>query len=511
MSNPDVRRAMWLLNHSTLRAFEVPQLKLAGFQEVFLPKSFPYDEGNLSASVSFAEDASLSLSPDEIEVLNAADWYGGAGQAAWDIANKHFQLLFLAFFPAQLDDALRNFRGTIVLRAFGLSAGVTYTQLVYEHLGPSVVERIRGLRDRFWFGAGYEHLHVGEAQFIAARACYLPVGLADRKDTTQWTGDDRQILFICPRIATSPYYENIYKDFKKNFGDLPHIIGGAQPIAVSDSSVAGFIPDEAYARMMYGSRVMYYHSREPNHLHYHPIEAMRSGMPVIYMEGGLLDRLAGKLSGQAPAGRARNVAEARKKVRRILDGDAAFTASVQNSQIKLPEKFSSAALSPRWQSGIAPVVAATSRVPMSAPAKKKRIGVILPIEYRGGTLRAAKYVANALLIGSQQDGAETEIVFAYRGDNNFYKESEFSDLNPGIRRRAFNWKELNYKEAKNVMSLRGHASWRHNTTKYCMPIDGAADFIECDAWVIVSDRQPCPMLPLKPIIVVIYDYLQRYF
>ena len=54
-------RVMWLLNHTTLRQFEIPQMESLGITEIFLPKSFPYDEGNLSASIDHSKDAALNL------------------------------------------------------------------------------------------------------------------------------------------------------------------------------------------------------------------------------------------------------------------------------------------------------------------------------------------------------------------------------------------------------------------------------------------------------------------
>jgi hypothetical protein len=46
-------RMMWLLNHTTARAFEVPMLKRVGVQELFLPKRFPDDPGYRSASIDW--------------------------------------------------------------------------------------------------------------------------------------------------------------------------------------------------------------------------------------------------------------------------------------------------------------------------------------------------------------------------------------------------------------------------------------------------------------------------
>ncbi len=63
---------MWLLNHSTARKFEVAMLKRLGFQEIFLPKSFPQEVSFRSATVDYSEDANLSISADDLAVLTRA-------------------------------------------------------------------------------------------------------------------------------------------------------------------------------------------------------------------------------------------------------------------------------------------------------------------------------------------------------------------------------------------------------------------------------------------------------
>ena len=57
---------------------------------------------------------------------------------------------------------------------------------------------------------------------------------------------------------------------------------------------------------------MYYHSTEPDHIHYHPFEAVRAGMPLVFMAGGMLDRLGGI---DLP-GRSKPPKEARQKIER---------------------------------------------------------------------------------------------------------------------------------------------------------------------------------------------------
>ncbi|MGA2212504.1 MAG: glycosytransferase, partial [Bryobacteraceae bacterium] len=87
-------RVMWLLNHTAARKLEIGMLKKIGVREIFLPKSFPQEVSFRSASVDYSEDANLSIPPDDLAILNAADWYGGSSRETWEVASKHFGILF---------------------------------------------------------------------------------------------------------------------------------------------------------------------------------------------------------------------------------------------------------------------------------------------------------------------------------------------------------------------------------------------------------------------------------
>src|SRR5678815_5844854 len=95
-------RVLWLLNHATLRRFEVGQLRALGISEIYCPKRFPYDEANFSASVDYSLDASLSIPESDLRILNVQDWYTGASEEAWRIANRYFQIAISACFPELL-------------------------------------------------------------------------------------------------------------------------------------------------------------------------------------------------------------------------------------------------------------------------------------------------------------------------------------------------------------------------------------------------------------------------
>ncbi|MFQ3594059.1 MAG: hypothetical protein SNJ82_12840, partial [Gemmataceae bacterium] len=88
-------------------------------------------------------------------------------------------------------------------------------------------------------------------------------------------------------------------------------------------------------RLFCEMQVMYYHSREPRHIHYHPLEAIVHGMPVIYMRGGLMEAF----DTGSQAGACHTHEEARQKIQRVLAGDQAFIREVQTSQQTILETF----------------------------------------------------------------------------------------------------------------------------------------------------------------------------
>ncbi len=511
MGNP--LRVMWLINHTTFRNFELEQFRKCGVAEIFLPKCFPYDEGNLSATVTFEYDSSLKLSHGELALLNSQDWYGKPSEEAWQVANKHFDVVFLAFFPDQILEVCRSFHGAIVLRPFGLPSTLRYSDLMRDFGGEGLVSAIKNCGRRFFFGIGYEHLADQEDSILSSRALFLPVGLKNAALKDQWQGEDRCIYFVCPRINTSPYFKGVYERFKRDFAGHEYRIGGAQPIKVDDPNVLGFVADDVHARNMVQSRLMFYHSQEPNHIHYHPFEAIRAGMPLVFMAGGMLDRMGGI---DLP-GRCKTVKEARSKIQRILNGDARLIQRIRDTQPLLLEAMKPERCEPAWREGFARIVdeLALSRRESGArcqaiPLRRKRIAVILPIAYRGGTLRGAQLLAQALYVGSQQYGEGVDVVFLHPDDAKAYPESDFSALPREIKRRPFVWRTLTREQARHAMRYAGHDGWEPTAPHYVVPDDGICQLQDCDVWLFVSDRLVAPVLPIKPRVMMIYDCLQRY-
>ena len=501
-------RVMWLLNHSTARKFEVKMLKQIGCTEIFLPKMFPSYPGFRSGSIDFSEDASLSIPASDLELLNQTDWYGSPSKQAWEIANRHFDILFFTLFHLEtFKSTARNFQGAILWRGYGREGATSYSQVLdglTHHSGKKLVE---SLGRRFWFAQAYEHLHQIEADYLATRRVYLPLGLADCEISDEWQGDDKRVFFICPDIAIGNYYKTIYAQFIQNFSDIPYVVGGAQAIPINDPNILGFVPRVVFEYHMRQLRVMFYHSSEPNHVHYHPFEAVRVGMPLVFMAGGMLDRLRG----QHLPGRCKTIAEARRKIQRILQDDWKLIEDIRQSQICLLESMQPENCVPAWRDGFSRILRDLERSRVVRPsflARRTRIAVILPIAYRGGSLRGAQLLARAIALGSKQSGSEVEVVLGYLDQPDVYSEQDFVSLSGSVKTRPYQWQILNPQESFRAMTYFGLEPLV--SQPYQVPDDGIHQFMDCDLWVFISDRLEVPLLPVRPYVVMLYDYLQRH-
>lgn len=501
-------RCLWLLNHKTLRAFEVPMLIDMGF-EVFCPKIFPYDEGNLSAEVTYDFDSTLSLPADVLTILNNENFYEPVSREVMHLLNQYFNIVFFGFFPNQLKMLVDNFSGVLVMRTFGLSNNYSYTDLIESVLGVGFFDKIANLRERFIFGQSYENLAEIECRELKNRAVYLPIGLKDSHVKDEWCGGDKRILFVCPKINISPYYKKIYMDFKTDFKGFDYLIGGMQPIEVrNDQKVAGFIPNEEFEYNMKHLSVMFYHNREKRHLHFHPLEAVRCGMPLIFMSDGVLDTLGGK---ELP-GRCKTIKEARKKIRRIMDGDKRFIAKIKSSQDILLRNFSYEYCHDIWSSRLEYVQRQIefSKTEKKLYEKKKiKLAVLLPAEYLGGILDFTIRFLICMDKAIRETHSDVKLIFGHLKHDN-YDAFTFKRIEKlGIEVREFQWEFLSRREINNIYHIEGY-SLEADNEEFCVADDGASYFEDCDHIVFMADRAPAVYFSRRPYSVFVHDYIQRY-
>lgn len=485
-------------------------LKQAGIHEIFLPKIVPDSFMYRSASVDYSEDANLSIPKADLDVLNGIDWYESPTCDAIEIANKYFHIAFFIATPAMIRMLAKYFKGAMILRAYGLDENNSYHNVMSLATDGGAERMIKAVGRRFWFGQVFENIDQVEPKYIKKQSVFFPLGTFPSINEGKWLGGDRTIFFVCPDIKINKYYGHTYEKFKKDFSGLPYKVAGIQPIMpTGDPNILGFVSREQHERNMREMRVMFYHSREPRHLHYHPVEAIQAGMPLIYMGGGVLDDMAGNIL----PGRCDNVKEARNKIARILGDDWQFIEKIRETQPAILEAIAYERCAIAWRESINKILTELQRNDEFRPVeiKRKRVAIILPHLYRGGTLRAAKLVAEAVSSGAGRSGENVEVVFAHVNDESIYSDEDFSDLSPSISRRPFRWEMLDPESSKRAMAYAGQDERKVlSGMHHFIMNDGISSLLDCDFWIFISDRVPGVVLPLCPYSCIVYDYIQRY-
>lgn len=359
-------RILWICNHKTLMNAECNLLRKLGF-EVFVPKLLGKER---SSAINFEYDQTLSIPIKDLLSLNSFDFYNTEYTTEIrELLNKYFSIaLCVNVYPA-LYNLVLNFNGKIILRAFGYENDINYEQttnctpkikglkhlfkpkeITYDNV---MMRKLCKIKDRFYLGVGYKNIIKNETPFFAKRSIFLPLGVPDfiweKKNTNN--GSLKKLMFVCPSIENS-YYGNIYNKFKLDFEDIPHLIFGKQHREYpEDKTIMGYLKTEDFDNYLKSCKVMFYHSTEKRHLHYHPIEAIIYGMPLIFMKGGLLEYFGG--SNQP--GMASSTEEAKQKIYRILNEDNDFIKEIKEKQKKILSEFKDEYIIKTWKENFLPL------------------------------------------------------------------------------------------------------------------------------------------------------------
>ena len=221
----------------------------------------------------------------------------------------------------------------------------------------------------------------------------------------------------------------------------------------------------------------------------------------MFLRGGLLERFGGRDQPGACA----TVREARRKVQRILAGDETLTSAIIAAQPRILDALGRERCEREWRERFVDGVIRVQPAPRVEVRERRRVAVLLPQAYRGGTLRAAKDVARMLRWGAGERGEAMDVVFSYV-DGQYDRAGELDELaHDGIGVRATTWKAV---DAAGLPPRALAAS--PEPGPFVAPGDGGNDFLDCDFWVVVSDRVTAPLAPLRPYAAVVFDYIQRY-
>lgn len=371
-------RVLWALNHATLVKSECALLEKLGC-EILTPKICPEELLVRSGSIDYSYDRTLTIAATDLAILNNCDFYAkDINPAALALLRDHFDAVFLSGGHPTIETFQQNFPGLLILRAFGRENRFTYTSLMDQSQkkprwqrwqdrllfrpgawsSPTLLDQLIARGNCFLFGGSYREVIDNESAKLKAAAAFLPIGLPRETWTMadSWTGGDARVMFVCP-VIHNPYYAKVYAEFKTEMGGLPYAVYGNQTIDHGDPHIVGFLPRADYDERMCRHAAMFYHSSEPCHIHFHPIEAVAIGVPLVYMAGGMLERMGGPNQ----PGLCRTPGEAKDKLRRIIAGDRELIDSIRSAQPKLLDEFRDEFVESAWRQELLPRFKAAKR------------------------------------------------------------------------------------------------------------------------------------------------------
>lgn len=344
------QRLLWIVNHNTLMEAEIPVFEALGWR-AFIPKVVKVNDPDYrSAMTTHDFDGALGLSPGELDVLNAQDFY----DQQWSpelarVINDRFDVIVSTFsvYLTPLVEAVEKFQGLVVGRAFGREVPFTYSDFLVGEQGERLARGIETVGARFVFAQGYRSIGEAEGPLLSERAVTVTVPIPQRvlAQADSWRGDGSSALFLCPDIGGSPYYGAIYRTIKGEFGTLPHQIFGRQSVPIDDSAVLPYLTDDELFSLYSQAPVFVYPSSEPRHVHYSPVEAIVVGTPTLYLRGALLDSIAGR---RLP-GACNDLSEMRAKAEALLAGDRSLAQDIRATQSVIVDDFMMQTAVSQWK------------------------------------------------------------------------------------------------------------------------------------------------------------------
>lgn len=289
------KNILYLLNHKTLTDFEVPILTKIGYG-VYIPKiycSLPIGE-SINYDNNYIYDNSLhNITSVDKQRLDNTDFLNENiyTDELIQIINNNFDFIFLTLYTTKqmLINLLKKFNGRIYFRFFGREGTLNYISVlntlyknVWKH---NKIKFIFAYQEIYNYELGFGNHFINNYHIIPVG---LPNYIYEKYDNT-YDPINNHFVFVCSKINQNDCYTDIYNTFCNKFNKYYFIIlGKNNELVKTDPRIKNNLPDDEYYKQMSQSIGMYYHGVEPRHLHYHPIEAIVIGLPVIFHQESLL-------------------------------------------------------------------------------------------------------------------------------------------------------------------------------------------------------------------------------
>jgi len=320
---------LYLLNHKTLNDFEIPILLNNGYGVLTAKKMDGLKTYEHSINNSHTYDKFLKLENSDIIKLNDISWYDNItiSSEIIKILNDNFKFIFVTLLlqPLLLNQLLKEYNGYIIYRFFGRESISRYKPFFDSYKLTDKVKFIFSYPEVLTFEQSIDSFFNSQNSFV----CRL--GLNDNfitKYRNTYSPVTNNICFIVSYSQINGYYKNIYNSFLENFSDYEYLLMGKQNI--NDKNAYDNPVDEIFYKKIAECKLMYYHSKEERHLHYHPLEGIIIGIPIIFHKESLLSSYLSQ-----SVGKCEDMADAKCKINKILNNDAAFIDAIIQEQNKI--------------------------------------------------------------------------------------------------------------------------------------------------------------------------------
>jgi hypothetical protein len=327
----------YLLCHKTLTEFELPILIEKGCG-VFLPKiSKSFNIFDSVYTNNYKYDYSLQ-NINQLDKLNNIDWFDNnqcISEEIMHIINNNFKYIFITTRTQGniLQQLFSKFKGIIYYRFFGLSNNMSYKPYILNDTSENI-KYIFSYTEIY----NYEISLKSNNNFFNLKNSYIiPLGVPDYilKYENTYKNSNNKICFVCSKINICPYYTNVYNTFITDIGiKYSYILLGKNNINLNDKNLKDNLNDDEYYKTISECKMIYYHSKEKMHLHYHPLEAIIIGIPIIFYEDSLLNSYL-----FASPGKCKTINEAHLKIYRILNNDLEFINEIIFEQNKTIDRI----------------------------------------------------------------------------------------------------------------------------------------------------------------------------
>lgn len=268
-------RILWYCPHETHMKEEVKLLVDAGAEVIPLNTKPTLCESN-----SFWYD---KCSMPEYAVNAIQTSYQNA--IGVKLINEYIDCVWIASNPDLLKYYLYNFNKNIVYRVFGDTRRNVYTDCTSE------IVFTNELLNKYIFSPISKTLSDAEDGMIKSNNHILEVFVSkDRLSKYKWKAENSNKVMceVLSRLEV-PFYKALYDKLNAYYPEYPKVILGLnQKNTFGDPNVFGNCDDDTYYNMMAICRVLVYMGETNLHLHYHPLEAMTIGVPVLYYAGSLI-------------------------------------------------------------------------------------------------------------------------------------------------------------------------------------------------------------------------------